>query len=102
MIARRLKRTGQTMENRPAVVVNHRGLAVEQRRLSHNLPTKDFTNALMTQTYTQQRHTSGKVSNDLAGDPCFCGGAWPRRDDDFLRGQPLDLRYGDLIVAIDP
>src|SRR4029450_794947 len=102
MIARRLKRTGQTAENRFVVVVNHRGLAVEQRGCAYNLPAKDFANALMTKTHPQQRHASGELPNDLAGDPRFCGGAWPGRDDDLRRGQPLDLRPGDLIVTIDP
>src|SRR4029453_13209781 len=102
MIARRLKRTGQTAENRFVIVVNHRGLAVEQRGCAYNLPAKDFTNALITKTHPHQGTASGDPPNDIAGDPCFCGGAWPGRDDDLRRGQSLDLSHGDLIVTIDP
>src|SRR5687768_16076812 len=68
VVACRLERIGQALKNALAVVVNERSLAVHDAVVAHDFAAEDITDALMAETYTQERSVGGKAPNHFVGD----------------------------------
>ena len=66
-----------------------------------DLPAEDLADALMAQAHPQQRPPRAQLADHVAGDPGVRRLARPRRDDDMIRGQRLQRRHGNGVVAKD-
>ncbi len=101
VIARRLERRGQAGEETLAIMVDGRCLPVHQARRANDLRAKGVANRLMAQAHPQDRHAPGKAPHHLDGEAGLLRGAGPRREDDPLWGEALDVVQGELVVAED-
>ena len=61
--------------------------------------TESFSDCLVTETHSQDRHLSREVSDHLNADSCFVRRAGSGGYDDFFRPHLLDLVDGYLIVT---
>ena len=99
VVATRLERAGQAGEDPLAVVVDHGGLAVHQPAGAHHLAPERFADGLVAQAHAQDRDAPGEVPDHLHREAGFLGRAWPRRDHDVRRRQPLHVFQCEGIVA---
>src|SRR5678816_1220822 len=63
-----LERRVETFEDRRAVMFDFRGFAVHNRRRAHDTAAEHFTDGLMSQADSKDRHSSGKASDQFRRD----------------------------------
>src|SRR5690606_20505404 len=78
------------------------GLAVHHLPGTHHPAAEWLADALVAEADAEQRNPAGKMADGGDRDTRVIGRAGPWRDDDLLRRQRLDLREGELIVAVHP
>ena len=101
VIARGLEGRGEIFEDASARVENGRGFAVHEAVGPDHVASVDFADALVTETDAEDRNASSESLYNFAADAGFGWGAGSGGDDDSLRRELFDLRYGDLVVAHD-
>ena len=78
VVARRLKRVRQIVEDRPAVVLDLGRLSVHQALRADHVAAEGLADALVTQAHAQDRHGPGQALDGLDGHPRFLWRARPR------------------------
>src|SRR6478609_874565 len=95
------ERIGQSGKDAGSGVVDLRGLAMHWSPGTNNVGTIRRSNALVSQTDSQDRNAGADASHRLGRDPCLCRRAGTRRNDDVGGVQRRDLFYSDRVVPAD-
>src|SRR5512146_3286986 len=101
MVAGGFEGIRKVAKNGAAVVFYHGRLAVHQTISPDDFSAERDRQGLMAEADAEKRQTSGEMPDRIDGHSSLVRRAGPRRDDDPVRLQRLDLLDRDLVVAVD-
>src|SRR5436309_14307451 len=100
MISAGFKRISKSREDRFAVMMNFRRLAMKDFGGPDNVPAKDLSNRLMSETNAENRNATAKSFDHLHRDTGLIGRARAGRNNDLIRTKRrCNFFDGDFTVA---
>ena len=101
MIAGGCERIGQIRKDTASIVLDLRGLAVQQARRGHNPAAKYFADALMSETNTEHWQLRSKAPHDVVAQAGLRRPSRSWRNANMCRSQRRNLIERNRIVAFN-
>src|SRR5580704_15336340 len=101
MIAHRVERARDALENRLAVVDYRRRLAVHQAIGAHDFAAERLADTLQTEAHAENRQFTRHLAQQSQRDSGLGGSAWPGRDYDRRGMKRANAGDVDRVVAPD-
>ena len=102
VVAARLERVGQAREDALAVVLDGRGLPVQERLRLSDLAAERLDDRLVAEADAERRHGRAEPPDQLDRDARVLGPARAGGDDEMRRRERLCLVGRDRVVTEDP